>query len=196
MAASSDFINTCRFCESLLLLISCQLLLLCRAQIALMSMPQIVVTLTVLCYDVLQIYFSFICLMMQHRQAKDRIAWLKASALDLFHTLLPLPALFLRLFFLWSLLLDRADNDGVGNRCKPASRGVGSNPGVGDHPEAPVWTWSDWYEEPGKQLLPQFCHASALHRPRLREHVSNFLFCLQCLKSQPYPRSILSIWCF
>lgn len=27
-------------------------------------------------------------------------------------------------------------------------------------------------EEPGKQLLPQLCHASALHHPRLPDQVS------------------------
>ena len=49
---------------------------------------------------------------------------------------------------------------------------MGGDSGVWYHPAAPVWPRPDWYEEPGKQLLPQFCHASALHRPRLPEQVS------------------------
>lgn len=70
------------------------------------------------------------------------------------------------------LLSDWADDDGVGDCCKPACRGVGGDPGVWYYPEAPVWARSDRHEEPGKQLLPQFCHASALHRSRLPEQVS------------------------
>lgn len=76
---------------------------------------------------------------------------------------------FIALNFLPS---DWADNDRVGDRCKPACRGVGGNPGVWYHPETLVWARFDWHEEPGKQLLPQFCHASALHHSRFPEQVS------------------------
>lgn len=48
-----------------------------------------------------------------------------------------------------SLLSDRTDNDGAGNRCEPARGGVGGNPGVGDHPAAHVWGRFDWHEESG-----------------------------------------------
>lgn len=76
------------------------------------------------------------------------------------------------LILLTFLLSDRADDDRAGDCCEPACWGVGSDPGVGDHPTAHVRPWLDGHEEPGEQLLPQFCHASALHRSRLPEQVS------------------------
>ncbi len=74
--------------------------------------------------------------------------------------------------FLTFLLSDRTDNDRAGDSCEPACGGVGGDPGVGDHPATSVWAWLDWHEELGQQLLPQLCHASALHRSGLPEQVS------------------------
>lgn len=74
------------------------------------------------------------------------------------------------LFFL--LLADRANDDGAGDCCEPACRRVGGDSGVRDHPTAAVRPWTHRHEESGQQLLPQLCHASALHCPGLREQVS------------------------
>lgn len=49
---------------------------------------------------------------------------------------------------------------------------MGGDSGIGDHPTAAVRPWIDRHEESGQQLLPQLCHASALHSSRLREQVS------------------------
>ncbi len=85
---------------------------------------------------------------------------------------LPVSCTLLSLISLTPLLSDRADDDRAGDCCEPACGRVGGDPGVGDHPTAPVWPRLDWHEEPGQQLLPQLCHASALHRSRLPEQVS------------------------
>lgn len=80
------------------------------------------------------------------------------------------------LLFTFVLFSDWADDDRAGDCCEPACRGMGGDPGVGDHPPSLVWPRLDGDEEPGQQLLPQLCHASALHRSRLPEQVSTLFF--------------------
>lgn len=77
------------------------------------------------------------------------------------------------------LLADGADDDRAGDRCEPARGWVGGDPGVGDHPASSVRPWTDWYKEPGQQLLPQLCHASALHCSGLPDQVSSHKHTLQ-----------------
>lgn len=67
---------------------------------------------------------------------------------------------------------DGADDDGAGDSGEPACWGVGGHPGVGRHLAAPLGPRAHWDEEPGQQLLPQLCHASALHRARFPDQVS------------------------
>lgn len=83
---------------------------------------------------------------------------------------------FIPVSIFYSLPSDRANDDRAGDCCEPACGGMGGNPGVWDHPTAHVWPRLDWHEEPGQQLLPQLCHASALHCSRLPEQVSTLFY--------------------
>jgi len=73
-----------------------------------------------------------------------------------------------------SPMSDGKNHDWAGDRSEPACWRVGGDSGVRHHSEAHVGWGAHRYEKPGKQLLPQLCHASALHHPRLPDQVSVF----------------------
>lgn len=50
---------------------------------------------------------------------------------------------------------------------------MGSDSGSWSKTQAHVWPRIHWHEEPGKQLLPQCCHASHFQHPRVPESVSS-----------------------